>query len=102
LRLLPPSGYISEYDLSFGTSSGANYQARYGESNQSFVRGTVSQFLNGSYSAFYGQTIYADLNNDGVYDAGDVAASFTDPTGVFQFGGLPQGQVTIRIVVPYG
>jgi len=103
LQFVTPSGYLSETtSVSFGTGSGAVYQNRYGESDQSYVRGTVSQVINGSYSAFYGQTIYADLNNDGIFDAGDIAAGFTDPDGLYQFGGLPQGQVTIRIAMPNG
>jgi hypothetical protein len=98
----PLTGYVAEETgTSFGFSQGSTLQYNVGFANQSYVTGFVSQYLgNNTDTSFDGATVYADLNNDGALDSGDV--STVSPNGQFYLGGLPQGTVTIRVVVPNG
>jgi subtilisin family serine protease len=55
----------------------------------------------GAEAALAGRTVWLDLNDNGVADAGEPARA-TDTAGAFKFGGLVPGSYTIRQVLPSG
>ena len=103
ISVLPVAGYHTESPgtaFSFYAGSSLSYSS--GFANQSYVYGNSVEYTgNNATTTLPGQTVYADLNNDGVLDTGDISA-VTDYNGSFQFGGLPTGTITMRIVVPAG
>lgn len=90
---------------SFQFSSGANFTTDWAFTQKLVVRGQVfadndnnGTFTNGDTS-LSGWTVYADLNNDGFFDAGEPSV-VTDANGLYQIG-LTPGTYTIR-EVPQG
>jgi protocatechuate 3,4-dioxygenase beta subunit len=65
------------------------------------VSGTVTKVIAGSSTPMQGVQVYADVNNNGVYNTGD-PTGITDSNGNYTIGGLGAGQFTIREVVPSG
>ncbi len=99
-----PAGYQAEVGAAGVTiKSGYTQRQDFALTRQSYVSGAVFRDLSdGSTENFGGGfTVYADLNKDGTFDAGDVS-TLTQGAGLYSFAGLPTGSVTIRLVVPAG
>ena len=111
LRLILPNGYVSAYGYP------AVLSANSGESGNDFsvyktntVSGLIFNDTNGNgrrdatESGLANIRVYADLNYNGVYDAGE-PSTLTDSTGYYDLAGLyppTQSSISIDVVQPNG
>ena len=97
-----PSNGLLTVTLTAGqNSTGNNFTDTAQTTTLGSIHGAVGKVVNGVSSSFSGVTVYADINNDGVLDAGDDSTT-TDGGGAYALLNLPAGTYRIRQVIPSG
>ncbi len=116
VRVVPPSGFTQTEPASTGaytvtTAAGATtaVSGPFGAEPDGTIAGTVYTDANGDGTqqstegaAPANTVVYLDLNNDGVFDAGDVSTTAAAGTGAFEFDDVAPGTYSLRTVVTSG
>ncbi len=104
---MPTAGTAGSYPITFTASNGFGSDATQAFTLTVTQIGTISGVVFRDYNldgqqesaepGLAGQTLYLDLNNNGVFDAGEPTAT-TDANGAYSFSGLAPGSYTVRQV----
>ncbi|MFI5379621.1 MAG: SdrD B-like domain-containing protein [Tepidisphaerales bacterium] len=103
IRAIPPAGFI----LTSNQNGTTTLPALFGAQGQAPVIGSVFEDRNAdglralNDPGVSGVTVYVDINNNNVPDAGDIIAT-TDSAGMFSLPNVPPGTWSVRAVAPSG
>jgi hypothetical protein len=99
-------GGATHYDVNV-TAGSSNSGKNFALTSKTLISGRVFLDANGNKTLDSGEhglggwIVYVDLNNDGLFEAGE-ASKTTDSNGNFTFSGLDAGSCTLRVLGPTG